>query len=527
MDLESPPSSTFAEKRRLVVNTVVNGSSQFAAMLASLVFMPLLVRAFGIGNYGLYMLASSVAAYAALLDLGVGSALTKMVAENTATDDRDAMHGAVASALFFYCVVGLVVALAMVVIGWFSAAIFDVTGVQAELLRYMLWVGAVFQLVYWPASTARHVLAGLQRYDVLAWTGVLASLLGIGATVAALVTRQGPLLLVALLGLATAAVSAVNITAAIRLARIPLGALTKASGFHIKAIFAFSWAVFVVQVSDALFYQQTDRLLLGVFAGAASVGLYEAAAKFNAILTYFSGLTVSAVLPLASSMGAEKRHASLRSLFVRGTKYGAALIAPIAIVLMVFAEAIVVAWLGARFAGQGLVAQVLLLPHILVCLGIMGDAIIISQGKLAKRIPYIFMQAIMNVVISAILIPRVGIVGVAIGTATAHLVDFPIHIRFLLRETGVTLAEWSREVVLPVYPALLLPAAIAWGLSLTGLSATLPGIAVACAIAIGAYWAALFAFSLTEAERIDVAQAVSAVRARFSAGSGGSGGDEG
>jgi Na+-driven multidrug efflux pump len=124
----------------------------------------------------------------------------------------------------------------------------------------------------------------------------------------------------------------------------------------------------------------------------------------------------------------------------------------------------------------------------------------------------------MNVVLSALLIPRVGIIGVAIGTAVSHLLDFPIHLRFLLQQTGVTLADWSREVVLPVYPLLILPGVIAWGLSRTALASSLVGITIACSIALAVYWAALFGFALSEAEKQDVARAVGALRARFARG---------
>ena len=497
-----------AEKRRLVANTFANGFSQFASMLASLVFMPMLVASFGITTYGLFMLALSVTAYAALLDLGVGSALTKMVAEHTATGDRKQLTGVISSALLFYLAVGGVVATAMAIVGALAGSIFHLPASQAVLMRNMLWIGAAFQLWYWPSSTARHVLAGLQRYDVLGWTGLLATVLGIAATLAVLVTGAGPVLLVALTGAVTSAVSLVNIGAAARLTPTGRGghtvALAEPTATHFRAIFAFSWAIFVIQVADVLFYQNTDRILLGIFATATAVGLYEAAAKFNVLLTYLSGVTVSAVLPLASSMGAEGRHASLRALFVRGTKYGSALIAPIAIVLAVFAGPIISAWLGPRFDGQGPVAVVLLLPHVLVCLGLMGDAIVISQGRMAARIPYVFLQAVINVVVSALLIPRLGIIGVAIGTAVAHVVDFPIHIRFLLARTGVTLAAWLREVVAPVYPLLVVPLAIAWALARTGLAHSLPGIAFASAIALGAYWAAVYAIGLTTAERAEL-----------------------
>lgn len=71
-----------SEKRQLVTNTLANGVAQFAGVISSIIFMPLLIRGFGLREFGLYMLAGSVGAYASLLDLGVGTSLAKMVAES-------------------------------------------------------------------------------------------------------------------------------------------------------------------------------------------------------------------------------------------------------------------------------------------------------------------------------------------------------------------------------------------------------------------------------------------------------------
>lgn len=507
--------SATSEKRRLVANTLANGLAQSAAMLASLVFMPLLIRAFGIGQFGLYMLASSVTAYAALLDFGAGSALTKMVAEHHATGDREALAGSVSSTFSFYTVVGVVVALVMVGVGAAVQHLFDFDARSALILRDMLWVGAVFQLWYWPASTARHVLAGLQRFDLLAELGVLTTVLSIGATVWVLVSGSGPVALVALNGALAAVVGLLTVAISRRLLGIPVLTYRAASRKYLAAIFLFSWPVFAVQVSDALFYQQTDRVVLGIFAGAAAVGLYEAAAKFNALVAYLSGLTVSAVLPLASRFGAQSRHASLKALLLRGTKYVAALVAPITLVLVVVARPLIADWLGPGFNGQAIAAQVLVVPHVLVCLGVMGDAIVISKGRFGGRIPFIVAQAIMNLVLSIALVGRYGVLGVAIGTAVSHLVDFPLHMWFLLRETGTRFGEWARAVVVPVYPLLLVPVAMAIGLARTVLAQSIPGIALASALSLLPYWGLVYVFSFSEDEKHDVRSWLTALRGRF------------
>jgi len=503
------------EKRRFVANTLVNGLAQSAAMIASLVFMPLLISAFGLGQYGLYMLVSSVTAYTALLDLGAGSALTKMVAEHWATGDRDALSGSVASTLSFYTVVGVVVSLVMVGVGFAAQRLFDFDPRSALIFRNMLWVAAVFQLWYWPASTARHVLAGLQRYDLLAGTGVLATALSIAATVWVLVSGSGPIALIALNGAVTAAVALLNIVIARRLAGVPLLTYRGASRTYLGAIFLFSWPIFAVQVSDAVFYQQTDRVVLGIFAGAAAVGLYEAAAKFNALVAYVSSLTVSAVLPLASSLGAQGRHASLKALLLRGTKYVAALVAPITAVLAVVAAPLIADWLGSGFNGQATVAQVLVLPHMLVCLGVMGDAIVISKGRFGGRIPFVVAQATLNLVLSVALVGRYGVLGVAIGTAVAHVVDFPLHMWFLLRQTETSVGEWVRDVALRVYPLLIVPLAISSALMRTSLAHSIPGILTAALLSLVPYWGLFSVLSLGRDEKHDVRSWLADLRVRF------------
>ena len=510
-----------SEKRDLVRNTLVNGLSQSAAMVAAFVFMPMLVSAFGIQNYGLYVLISAVAAYAMLLDFGLGTALTKTVAEADATGDRTLAEQAVATATSFYSVVGVVAALAMVLMGVFATSIFHISPRDVSLLQGLLYVSAAFQLVQWPTSTARYVLAGAQRYDAIAASSLLGTVLSIAATIWVIVAGKGPIWLMGLNGVAMAVQSLVMVWAATRLAGARRPELRLASWNVLKKMLVFSWAVFVVQLSDVLFYQQTDRIILGVLVGAIAVGLYEASAKMNSLVLYLSGLTVSAVVPLASSMYAGGRSASLRSLFARGSKYGAALIAPLTAVIVVFADPLLVAWLGREYAGQGVVMQVLLFPHILVCVGLMGDAIVISQGRMGRRVPYIVAQAVLNVVLSVYLVGRMGVLGVALGTAIAHVADFPIHIRFLLQETHVTFAEWLREVVAPVYPLLLLPVVICAALVRTPLAGSLLGIFASMAVALAAYWGGFYLVGLSAGERHELLAVVGSLLTRGPTSDGG------
>ena len=186
------PSSRHTAKRRILRNTTANAVAQAATMLSTLVFLPLLVGSFGLSVYGVMVLAASVGSYAVLLDLGVGATLTRMVAERTALSQHDGVARAVFSAAGIYGVLGAAVALVMFVLGLFAGVLFRVTGVEADLLRILLWIGAATQLWYWPTRAARDALSGLQRYDLVSAVTLGIVLADIAGTVFVLATIAAP-----------------------------------------------------------------------------------------------------------------------------------------------------------------------------------------------------------------------------------------------------------------------------------------------------------------------------------------------
>jgi len=105
------------------------------------------------------------------------------------------------------------------------------------------------------------------------------------------------------------------------------------------------------------------------------------------------------------------------------------------------------------------------------------------------------------VVLSVALVGRLGVMGVALGTAIAHLIDFPLHMRWLMSETGAHLGEYMRSVIVPIYPLLLVPVVISLGLCRTPLVDTLLGDAVIAAVAIASYWVIVYVLGFNQGEK--------------------------
>lgn len=472
-------------------------------MISTLVFLPLLVHSFGLPIYGVMVLSTSVSSYAVLLDLGVSATLIRVVAERNAKLDHEGLTRAVLSAASIYAVLGTVVALIMFVLGLFCGSLFHLTSTQAELLRTLLWIGAATQLWYWPTSAARDGLSGLQRYHLVSAVALAMVAVDVAGVIYVLVSHHGPVVLMTVRAFEVVLASLLDIG-------LLWGVLPKAarrisaSVADVKEIIRSGSAIFALQVTNVLCRQQTDKLVLGVFLGPAAIALYDIAAKLHSLISTAINLTMSAVLPVVAELNAGERQDELRSLFLRGTKLIATLTAPLIAILLAMAAPLIAAWCGPAYAAAAPVAQVLLLSQALLPLYQLGDQVLIGRDRFRLWVPGGVTTAIVNVILSVVLVRTLGMIGVALGTLIAMLIEFPWYASVFAKEMHLSIRSWLRSTAWPTYPLLLVPAVVAFLGAHTFLGHSLLGLATVAAVAAATYWAGTFFAGYSPVERADL-----------------------
>jgi O-antigen/teichoic acid export membrane protein len=467
--------------------------------------MPLLVPRFGLTDYGVYLLASSLSGYFGLMDLGVGASVVKYVAEHRAKKEERALSLVLSTSLFFYVIVGVVATVLLIGVALTAAALFRIPPESVVLTRNLLLLSAAVSLIAWPTSLAGHILMGHQRFDVAAYLSVGMTVGSIVATIAVIMVNQGPFALLA----ATSAVGIVGALVSVyyaskELSRVPVR-LRLANVATFRSIFRFSSVVFVTQVAGVLIYQQTDRVVLGIFVGAAAITLYEAASKIQALVRQLAGMLASAVMPAASQLEAEERSGALESLFLRGTKYSVIFVIPITAGLVVLAEPILRTWLGPQFVPMTFGAQLFVSYWLLNANTTVAGGILTGTGKLRFLLWYTIGGTVANVVLSVILAQRIGVLGVIYGTTIPYFVGFPIYMYYTLKVLRIPAKKWFREVVLRPYPLLIVTVLIAWAGQRLGFTASLTGVAAVGLVSVVAYWALAYFVALNPSERRDFA----------------------
>jgi O-antigen/teichoic acid export membrane protein len=491
--------------RHLVRSTASNLAGQGVVVCVWFAVTPFVVHELGATRYGLWALVGSLIAYGDLLDLGVGPAVTKYVAELRARDEPAEASALIATALWIYSAVGVLVLAASVPVALVFPDLFDIAGPVRSDARWVVFLTALALAVKLPAATAYAVLRGLQRFD-------LVNLISVGATV----VQAGATVGVLLLGWGVVGVAMVTAPLTL-LTQIPMQiAVRRAApelrfGFRgaqrrlVSSVGSFSLSLFVSNAAGVV-KTKTDEIVIAAALPLASVAPYSIARRVSELPALVTYQFNRVLFPLASELHGERRRDELRELFVAATRVTIALFVPISAALIVFAGPFLNAWVGAGYGRDVDVAVILLAAAMLEMSK--WPAVSLLQGTDGHRSIAFFSGAgaLLNLGLSIALVRGVGVVGVALGTLVASAAEAALVIPFGLRRYNVSASAFARHVLapalLPSVPAL----AVLLGIRASLHPSTIVGIVSAGLLGAVVYAIGYLAFSAGPRERTAVRQ---------------------
>jgi O-antigen/teichoic acid export membrane protein len=433
---ESPPPQAAAGIGR---NAFFALAAQVTTGLFTTVLTLYLVRALGPDRYGVFALALGVGVIATIVsDFGIPQSASRYLAENR--DDKHAVVALLRDAL------RLKLATAAIATGALFAAAGPIADAYNEpALRWplrgiavSLFAESVLLLYVTALIGLARVAISLRVIFLESAAETVASItlvaLGAGATGAAFGRASG---------YAFGAVAAMVIVARLY-GRSAVGPLGRGSG-RTGEIARYSAPLFITNSTFTL-YAQIDVIIIGVILGTTAVGLFSAPVRLAVPLAYVGQALANSVSPRQASKGRGPRSVAAFQLSLRWLIiFQAVLLAP----LMVWAGPIVRLLLGPSFSESANVLRALSLYIFLDGPSRLISTTVNYLGLAKQRIPIVLTALAVTVTLDLTLLPRIGVVGAAIGTGTALAIAYvPGHIRichrvldFDLRLLAVTLVR--------------------------------------------------------------------------------------
>jgi O-antigen/teichoic acid export membrane protein len=199
-------------------------------------------------------------------------------------------------------------------------------------------------------------------------------------------------------------------------------------------------------------------------------------------------------------------------MFLRGTRYATAVSLPVIVAAFVFAGPLIRTWLGDGLGAAIGPTRLFLAYLAVIVVNNVGSTMLVALGReLRLYISVVVFDVLLNLVLSIILVHPLGISGVVLGTVIGNAAIAPILLRIFLRQFGVSLGEWTREVAVPMLPGLVVQgvtaAPLLWAVEQ---AESLPVVAAAGILSVAGSLAAFALVGMRRPERAVLAETLRA-----------------
>lgn len=406
----------------LTRNWAFNLAGQLLPLVVAVATMPYVIRNLGPERFGILSIAWVLLSYSTLLDLGLGRATTKFVAEYLGRNESEKLPSVIWTSVWAQSVLGIAGA---VLFAALTPPLVDhllrmSAGLQSNT-RVSFFILAASLPIILVGNAFRGALEASQRFDLVNYVRAPAN-----ASIFILPALGLPLGLglpgiVLLLVLARLAASIAYMW--LCLYQFPgLRSRYSSDMATIRSLLVYGGWVTVSNVTSPLM-TYLDRFFIGTIVSVTAVGYYTAPYEAISRATILPGSLTAAIFPAFSSLDATGSRDRLEQLCVRSLKSLLLTLGPVILLVIVFAPDILRIWLGSDFAAKS--SEVLQ---------------ILAAGTLINSLAYVPSSLLQGV-------DRPDL------TAKFHILELPLYVAllwFLLKRMGMPGAAlaWSLRVTI-------------------------------------------------------------------------------
>lgn len=468
--------------RRLIRNISSQWLALGAQLLISVLMTPFMVKRLGDDGYGIIALISGLVGYSGILYFGLGAAVVKFVAEHHARENYDELNATCSTIFGVYLAFGgLCFALALALVGPLPS-LFNIPAHHVIDARIMLLMMGVGLLVQFPGSVYGGVLMGLERFDVMNKYNFVLLILRSAAVFTVLLARPTVVLVGAVTMASLVAEQAFAYVYARRtLPRLQLS-LARFERARLKTLFTFSGQSFLFTLSEKLI-NYTDEFVIGQARGPGAVTLYVIPLRLVDYARDALDKATLVLMPGVSATAARGDLEALQSLWRFGNKAIMCLVAPVALVFLMWGEHVLSLWLDPVRGHRGMPVLFWLALAFIAQVAGRGIArpIFEGLGELSTPARITVVEGVVNLALSVVLVRTWGVEGVAFATfLPASVTGLVVMPWFVCRRLGTSYVRHLANTFLRTLPPLAPCAALLIAAERYGFHQRLVTMAVTC-----------------------------------------------
>ncbi len=430
----------------LTKGVLIGWIATFSSIAVGLFMSPFLIHHLGETGYGVWVLVQSTVSYMYFMDLGLRTTVVRFSAQAQARGDHEEVSNVVSAALWIRLWTAAAVMTLAIVLAMLLPHLFRIPFQYQFTARVALVVAAATLSSTLVFSVFNAVLSGIGRFDLLGMLDFAQITLTSLGLIPIIRSGHG---LIAMACWQLFVVLGINLLTTLICFRInPFLRchFRKPEQQILRSMWQLGLYVLIGNGAGQLILY-TDNVVVGAFVAAAAVSYYAVAGKMVEYVRTIAFSVLRYVMPLASSFAALNQYDRLRRLYLRGTQAVLLITYPIVITLAVRGDTLLRLWIGTHFSDEATrILQVLSLAAAVMLANSSVNGVMLAMDRQRTFAFVTLAEGIANLVLSVILVRRMGALGVAFGTLfPCMLTGFLFWPRYLCKLLDMSMIDYLRE----------------------------------------------------------------------------------
>ena len=218
---------------------------------------------------------------------------------------------------------------------------------------------------------------------------------------------------------------------------------------HLKVLATFGNYMLVSRVAYIL-NTYFVRYIIAVFVGPAAVTLIVVPMKLLSFVQGGIGSVAAVVLPFVSDRAARGKEPEFRQMYLRASSILTCLTLPLFLFFIVYAREILAIWMGAGFADDAWIIQVVVgLTFLLSAFTILPTNAILGLGQSRVVASFAVGTAVLNIGLCSVLTAAYGALGAALAVLGTQVLAFPFVWYVTVRALSIPWGNFIRESIRP------------------------------------------------------------------------------
>lgn len=414
--------------KKFTKDVLVIGAANIVNSLSGIIFLPLITKNLGASEYGVWVqVQTAVSLVLGVTGLGLPYALSRFLAAKTKKADIREEFWSVFSLVSASTAIMSIIVIATA--DFIARAFFNGATDIVRIAGFIMLANSL-NVVFLSLFRA------LRQMKVYAIFSIVSTYLQIGLVAYLVLNGHGLLSMVLV-------VLSINIFLCIILfffVQRVIG-IEKPRFSKIREYLNFGVPTIPSNIASWIVYS-SDRFIIAYFLGAAHVGIYSSAYSLGSLPQMISLVTGFILPPTLSKLYDEGRIGEMKALVSYTFKYSIMIVIPFIFGAALLSNQVLRMFTTPEIASEGQVVLIFesINSALLISCGLFNFGLMLLKKTKIVGITWLC-AAVVNLLVDLLLVPRIGILGAAIGTLAAYITAEGVQLYYSLREIRVKI-EW-------------------------------------------------------------------------------------